>query len=101
MFPLVEQYNERTRSAAAFCAEHGVSYGRLNYWRRKYRHGTAATDSRGFVEIGSAALREAAQEEIAYPHERRALFTSSHTPYLSGRNTRDIPTAMPARVDQN
>ncbi len=31
MFPLVEQYNERPRSAAAFCAEHGVSYGPLNY----------------------------------------------------------------------
>ncbi len=49
MFPLVEQYNERTQSAAAFCAKHGISYGQLNYWRRKVRQETAAEDSRGFV----------------------------------------------------
>ncbi len=72
MFPLVEQYTERTRSAAAFCAEHGISYGQLNFWRRKYRQETAAEDSRGFVEIGSAVPREAAQVKIAYPHDRTA-----------------------------
>ncbi len=99
MFPLAERYNERTQSAAAFCAEHGISYGQLNYWRRKYRQETPAEDSQGFVEVGNTA--PAARVEIAYPHERMALFTSSQTPYLPGRNSRDIPTAMPAKVDQN
>ncbi len=74
MFPLVEQYNERTQSAAAFCAKHGISYGQLNYWRRKVRQETAAEDSRGFVEIGSVAPREAAQVEIAYPGGIRVRF---------------------------
>ncbi len=38
MIPLVEQYNEPNgQSAAAFCAVHGISYGQLNYCRRKYR----------------------------------------------------------------
>ncbi len=35
-------YNERTQSAAAFCAEHGVLYRQFNYWRRKCRQKTEA-----------------------------------------------------------
>ncbi len=66
MFPLVEQYNERPQSAAAYCTEQGISYGPLNYWRRKYCQETAAEDSRGFVEVGNAPPREAVQEEIAF-----------------------------------
>ncbi len=72
MFPPVGQYNERTQSAAAFCAEHGISYGQLNYWRRNYRHETSAEESRGFVDVDNAAPREVAHVEIAYPHERTA-----------------------------
>ena len=42
MFPLVEQYEESSQIAAAFCAERGISYGQLLYWRRKYRPEAAA-----------------------------------------------------------
>ncbi len=42
MFPLMEQYEESSQTAAAFCAERGISYGQLFYWRRKYRLEAAA-----------------------------------------------------------
>ena len=44
MYPLVEQYDERTQSAAAFCAERGISYGQLLYWRQKYHREAAAAE---------------------------------------------------------
>ncbi len=67
MFPLVEQYEESSQTAAAFCAERGISYGQLFYWRRKYRLEAAAVDSGAFVEIGRPVAGEEAQVEIMYP----------------------------------
>ena len=72
MYPLVEQYEERAQTAAAFCAEHGISYAQLLYWRQKYRRDAA--DSRSFVEIGRSAAGDAAQVEILYPGGMRVRF---------------------------
>ena len=48
MFPLVELYENRTETAAAFCAERGISYAQLLYWRQRYRR--EAADGESFVE---------------------------------------------------
>ena len=74
MFPLVEQYEERSQSAAAFCAERGLSYAQLLYWRQKYRREVASADSGSFVEIGGPAADEAAQVELLYPGGMRVRF---------------------------
>ena len=65
MYPLVEQYEERAQTAVAFCAEHGISYAQLLYWRQKYRRDAA--DGGSFVEIGRPAAGDAAQVEICLP----------------------------------
>ena len=73
MYPLVEQYEKRTQSAAAFCAERGISYAQLLYWRQKY-HREAAADGESFVEIGRPAAREQPQVQVTYPCGMRVRF---------------------------
>ena len=72
MFPLIALYEERTQTAAAFCAERGISYTQLVYWRRKYRREAMAAGS--FVEIGSPAAGEQVQVEVMYPGGMRVRF---------------------------
>ncbi len=74
MFPLVQQYERRTQTAPAFCAEHGISYAQLLYWRGKYRRENAEADGQAFVEISRPAASEAAQVEVMYPGGMRVRF---------------------------
>ena len=74
MFPLMELYEERSQTAAAFCAERGISQAQLVYWRRKYRWENAAADARTFVEISRPAASDQAQVEIMYPGGMRVRF---------------------------
>ena len=74
MYPLVEQYEERTQSAAAFCAERGISYAQLLYWRQKYHREAAAADDGSFVEIGGPGGSEQPQVEVTYPGGMRVRF---------------------------
>ena len=74
MFQLVEQYEESSQTAAAFCAERGISYGQLFDWRRKYRLEAAAVDSGALVEIGRLVVAGEAQVEIMYPGGIRVRF---------------------------
>ena len=74
MYPMIELYEARTQTAAAFCAEHGISYAQLIYWRRKYRRNNVAVDDRLFVEIPRPAAREAAQVEVMYADGMRVRF---------------------------
>ena len=73
MYPLVEQYEERSQTAAAFCAERGISHAQLQYWRQKYRR-EAAADSGDFVEIGRPAASEQPKVEVRYPSGMRVRF---------------------------
>ncbi len=65
MYPLVELYEESGQTAAAFCAESGISHAQLVYWRRKYRREVVSAGS--FVEISSPATGDQARVEVRYP----------------------------------
>jgi hypothetical protein len=66
MYPLIERYLEGHKTQKAFCAEHHISSGQLNYWLAKYRR-EHADDA--FVEImPTSAPAEQALMEVVYPH---------------------------------
>ena len=74
MYPLLELYEKHTQTAAAFCAEHGLSQAQLVYWRRKYRMESAGGDGAAFVEITPPASAVQAQVEVTYPIGVRMRF---------------------------
>ena len=59
--PLVEQYEARTQTAAAFCVECGILYAQPNYGRATYHHQRAAFERCVFVEISRPAASAWAQ----------------------------------------
>ena len=83
MYPLLELYEKRTQTAAAFCAEHGLSQAQLGYWLRKYRAEAAGVDGAAFVEITPPLSVGQAQVEVTYPSGVRVrLFAPVSASYL-------------------
>lgn len=82
MYPLVECYLQGHQTQKAFCAEHGISTSRLNYWLAKYRK-EATQRPEAFIEILPDALPERALMEVVYPHGvRLRLFAPIEPAYL-------------------
>jgi hypothetical protein len=66
MYPLVERYLASQQTQKAFCAEHGLSVTKLNYWRAKYRR---QNNDGAFLEITPGTTpTEQPLLEIVYPH---------------------------------
>ena len=64
---MIERYLDRTTSAAAFCAEHGLSMAQITYWRTKYlAQSDPAPD--GFVRLEVPASGAPPTVEVAYPN---------------------------------
>jgi hypothetical protein len=83
MFPLVETYVNGQFTQKAFCAEHGISQGKLNYWLAKYRRQTRE-QAGDFIEITpGGAPDERALLEVVFPHGvRLRFFTPVEPAYL-------------------
>ena len=74
MYPLLELYEKRTQTAAAFCAERGLSQTQLGYWLRKYRAEAASVDGAALVEVTPPLSVGRAQVEVTYPSGIRMRF---------------------------
>ena len=84
MYPLLELFDQRTESVAAFCASHDVSQAQLYYWRRKYQQKKASSQGDAFVEISSPTMGPVAPVEVAYPSGVRVRFNAQPSPaYLA------------------
>ncbi len=87
MFSLIERYLDRDGTQKAFCREHGLSPGKLNYWLAKYRRAHAeepAGLAGAFQEITpTVSSADAALREIVFPHGvRLRLFAPVELAYL-------------------
>ncbi len=72
-FPVIENYIASKLSVQAFCAQHDIKAGILNYWKKKYHaQKTSLSPAKGFTSLVVESSRSFAS--IHYPDGTRIVF---------------------------